>query len=104
MSKIEQNFAASWLKFFEELHYLLSSATLPLSIDIIEGIFQKHSPTTDKSVITERATVLCAFISLLKAIGKGGSLGTSHLRNYKENFKVVEPIEYILDTKENKSF
>ncbi|XP_034096114.1 uncharacterized protein LOC117562389 isoform X1 [Gymnodraco acuticeps] len=116
---IEKNFAASLLKlehfahvpgtkideFLEELHYL-SSATLPLSIDILEGVFQKHSPTTDKSVITEVATALCASNPLLKAIGKGGPLRTSYLRNqyYKDSFNVVEPIEYILDAKEKRSF
>lgn len=91
--------------FLEELHYLLSSATLPLSMNILEGVFQKHSPTTDKSVITEVATALCASNPLLKAIGKGGPLSTSYLRKqyYKESFKVVEPIEYILDAKEKRS-
>lgn len=107
---IEKNFAASLLKlehfahvpgtkmyeFLEELHYL-SSATLPLSINILEGVFQKHSPTTDKSVITEVATALCPSNPLLKAIGKGGPPRTSYLRNqyYKDSFNVVEPIEYI---------
>ncbi|KAK0131528.1 putative nuclease HARBI1 [Merluccius polli] len=117
---IEQHFAAALLKlehfahvpgrkiddFLEELHYLLSSATLPLSMNILEGVFQKHSPTTDKSVITEVATALCASNPLLKAIGKGGPLSTSYPRKqyYKESFKVVEPIEYILDAKEKISF
>ena len=117
---IEQNFAAALLKlehfahvpgtkmydFLEELHYLLSSATLPLSINFLEGVFQKHSPTTDKSMITEVATALGASNPLLKAIGKGGPLSTSYLRKqyYKESFKVVEPIEYILDAKEKRSF
>lgn len=81
---IEQNFASALLKlehfthvpgakiydFLEKLHYLLSSATFPLSINILEGVFQKHSPTTDKSVITEVATALCASNLLLKAIRK----------------------------------
>lgn len=115
---IEQSFAAALLKlehfahipgtkinaFLEELYYLLSSATLPLSINVLEGVFQKHSPTTDKSVITEVATALCASNPFLKVIGKGGPLSTSYLRNqyYKESFKVVEPIEAILDAKEER--
>lgn len=117
---IEQNFAAALLKlehfahvpgtkideFLEELHYLLNSATLPLSIYTLEGVFQKHSPTTDQSVIREVATALLASNPLVKAIGKGGSLSTSYLRKqyYKESFMVIEPIEYILDAKEKRSF
>lgn len=116
---IENNFAAALLKlehfahvpgkkideFLEELHYL-SSATLPLSIDILEGVFQKHSPTTDRSAVTEVATALCTSNPLLKAIEKGGPLSSTYLRNkyYKESFNVVEPIEYVLDAKENRSF
>ncbi|XP_034430208.1 uncharacterized protein LOC117754952 [Hippoglossus hippoglossus] len=117
---IEQNFAAALLKlehfahvpgrkldeFLEELHYLSSSATLPLSINVLETVFQKHSTTTDIDVLTEVATALCTSNPLLKAIGKDGPLSTSYLRNqyYKKHFKVVEPIEYILDAKEKRSF
>lgn len=78
---IEQNLAAALLKlehfahvpgtkideFLEELHYLLNSAALPLSINILEGVFLKHTSTTDKSVISEVATALCASNPLLKA-------------------------------------
>nr|XP_020445017.1 uncharacterized protein LOC109953925 [Monopterus albus] len=116
---IEQNFAAALLKlehfahvpgtkideFLEELHYLLCSATFPLTVNI-EAVFQKHGSTPDKSVIAELATALSTSHPLLKAIQKGGSLGTSHLRNkfYRENFNVIDPIEYMLDKKEEKSF
>lgn len=41
-----------------------------------------------------------------RSIQKGGLLSTAHLRKqyYKENFYVVEPIEYILDGKNKRSF
>lgn len=73
-------------EFLEELHYL-SSATLPLSIDILEGVFQKHSPTTDRSAVTEVATALCTSNPLLKAIEKGDPLSSTYLRNkyYQES-------------------
>lgn len=116
---IENNFAAALLKlehfayipskkideFLEELHYL-GSATLPLSINILEGVFQKHSPTTDRSAVTEVATALCTSNPLLKAIEKGGPLSSTYLRNkyYQESFNIVEPIEYVLYAKENRSF
>lgn len=105
---IENNFAAALLKlehfahvpgkkmyeFLEELHYL-HSATLRLSIEILEEVFQKHSPTTDKSAVTEVATALCTSNPLLKAIEKGGPLNSTYLHNkyYQESFNVVEPIE-----------
>ena len=117
---IEQSFAAALLKlehfahapgrkldeFLEKLHYLSSSASLPLSINVLETVFQKHSTTTDVDVLTEVATALATSNPLLKAIGKDGPLSTSYLRNqyYKKHFKVVEPIEYILDAKEKQSF
>ena len=117
---IEEHFAACLLKlehiahvsgktidgFLEELHYLLSSATLPLSVNILEEVLQKHSLTTDKSVITEIATALFTSNPMLKSIEKGGSLSTTYLRKqyYKESFNIVEPVEYILNAKERRSF
>lgn len=116
---IEKNFAAVLLKlehfahvpgtkideFLEELHYL-SSATLPLSIEILERVFQKHSVTTERSMLEEVATAICVSNPLLKAIEKGGPLSSTYIRNqyYKESFNTVEPIEYILDAKEKRSF
>lgn len=117
---IEQNFAAALLKlehfahvpgtkvdeFLQELHYLLCSAAFPLTVNTIETMFQKHGSVPEKSVIKEVATALATSHPLLKSIEKGGSLSTSYLRNkfYRENFNVIEPTEYMLDEKENKSF
>ncbi|XP_070410106.1 uncharacterized protein [Nothobranchius furzeri] len=116
---IEQNFASALLKlehfahvpgakideFLEELH-CLSSASHPLSVNIIETVLQKHGSTLDKLVIEEVATALSASHPLLKAIEKGGSLSTSYLRNkfYREHFNVIEPVEYVLDKRLSKSF
>lgn len=117
---IERYFAAVLLKlehfahvpgakideFLEELHYLLSSTALPLSLEIFEGVLQKHIPMIDRSVLTEVTAVLCTSNPLLKAVKKDGSLSSTYLRNqyYKESFGTVEPVEYILDAKEHRSF
>lgn len=92
-------------EFLQELHYLFGTGTLPISVNIIEDVLRKHGSTTDKSVTTEVATALSVFHPLLKAIGEYGCLSSSYLRNkfYRENFNVVEPIEFVLDGKENKS-
>lgn len=97
--------AAKMDEFLKELHFLFSAGAVPLSVNIIEDVLRKHGSTSDRSVSTEVATALSASHPLLEAIGEGGCLSTSYLRNkfYRENFNVVEPIEYVLDGKENKS-
>lgn len=67
--------------FLEDLHCLLSSATLPLSIDILEKELQKRSPTTERPLVAELATALCTSNPLLKVIEKGGALSSTYLRN-----------------------
>lgn len=117
---VEQNFAAALPKlehfahvpgtkideFLEELHYLLCSATFPLFVNIIEAVLQKHASTTDKSVIKEVSTALSASHLFLNAIENGDCLSTSYLRNkfYKENFNVIESVEYMLDERQKNSF
>lgn len=75
------------------------------SVNADKDVLRKHGSTTDKSVTSEVATALSVFHPLLKAIGEYGCLSSSYLRNkfYRENFNVVEPIEFVLDGKENKS-
>lgn len=57
-------------------------------------------------MLEEVATAICVSNPLLKAIEKGGPLSSTYIRNqyYKESFNTVEPIEYILDAKEKRSF
>lgn len=45
-------------EFLEELHYMFTSTTLPLSLNIVEDIYQNHSVTTEKSEIKEIAKAL----------------------------------------------
>ena len=92
-------------EFLEELHYLFSAGTFPLSVNIIEDVLRKHGYTSDMAVTTEVATALSNSHPLLKPLSEGGCLSTSYLHSkfYRENFSVIEPIEYVLDEKENKS-
>lgn len=117
---IETNFAAALLKlehichvpasvvneFLEELHFLYTSASLPLSIKNIQDVLQSHNITVDKTIIQEIVSAASTSNPLFKAIGKGGPLSYDYQRKkyYKEIFHVVEPIEYILDFKEKKTY
>lgn len=85
---------------------MLLSLSFPPTVSTIATMFQRHGSIPEKSVIKEVATALAASHPLLKSIAKGGSLSTSYLRNnfYRKNFDVIEPTEYMLDEKENKSF
>lgn len=92
--------------FLEELNYLLKASTFPFSIKILENLFKKHSVTKDESFLAEVASAVYESNPLLKAIGASGALSTSFLRNqfYKNNFNIIQPIEYTLDAKEKKKF
>lgn len=59
----------------------------------------------DESVIKEIAATI-ASNPLHSAIGRGGSLCTAYKRKqfYKDNFTVVEPIEYCLDEQQTNTF
>jgi len=57
-------------------------------------------------VVTDLVKSLCQLNPLSVAFSKEGHLGTAYKRNsyLKEHFSIVEPVEYILDAKEGKSF
>lgn len=86
-----------------ELHYLLGSASVPISNEVIIEFLKNHNVCVDQIVVKELTTALSSCNPLLKAIAKEGPLATAHKRQkyYKENFEVVEPVEYILKNKSN---
>lgn len=112
---IEQKLAALLLKLenifhvpsaaidelLEELQFLLSTASLCSTTDVIQDTLRSYSLQVDQTFIKELASTLCVSNPICKSIGKGCPLATSFKRKkyYKDNFKVVEPIEYILDEK-----
>lgn len=86
-------------ELLEELQYLLGTASLCSTAKVIQDTVSSQSLQIDHSVIQELASLLCTSNPVYKSIGKGIPLSTSFKRKtyYKNNFKVVEPIEYILD-------
>lgn len=112
---IEQKLAAVLLKLenifhvpsaaidelLEELQYLLSTASLGSTTNVIQDTLKNYSLQVDQSVIEELASALCTSNPVYKSIGKGCPLATTFKRKkyYKDHFKVVQPIEYILDDK-----
>lgn len=117
---IEHRFAAALLKlehlvhvptsavddFLGELHHLICSAPVPLSCDIVSGIFHQRNLSVDELVIRETVDAICFGNPVQRSIQKGGSLSTAYLlkQYYKDNFGVIEPVEYILDAKNKRSF
>ncbi|KAJ8264249.1 hypothetical protein GJAV_G00146970, partial [Gymnothorax javanicus] len=75
-----------------ELHYLLGSASVPITNEVILETLRNHNICVDQIVIKELTTALSSCNPLLKAIAKDGPLATAHKRSkyYKENFEVVD--------------
>ena len=117
---IEHRFAAALLKlehlvhvptsavdeFLGELDHLICSAPVPLSCDTVRDIFHQKNLSVDELIIRETVDAICSGNPVQRSIQKGGSLSTAYLRKqyYKANFGVIEPVEYILDAKNKRSF
>lgn len=82
------------------------SAPVPLSCDIVSEIFHQRNLPVDEHIIRETVNAICSGNPVQRSIQKGGPLSTAYQRKkyYKENFSVVEPVEYILDAKNKRSF
>lgn len=89
-----------------ELHYLIGSASVPISNEAIQETLRNHNICVDQIVIKELTSALSSCNPLLKGIAKDGPLATAHKRSkyYKENFDIVDPVEYILDSKTRRTF
>lgn len=90
----------------EELNFISSSASGPIMKGILQSCLEKHKCELDDSVITDMVTELCGSNPISQALRSDGPLSTAYKRNayYKENFSVVEPVEYVLNYQEHKSF
>lgn len=93
-------------ELLEELQHLIGTASVPVIQNIIAGYLQDNNCGVDESVVKELATVLCTSNPIQAAIGRGGPLSTTWKRKgcYRKNFNVVEPVEYVLDRKNRRSF
>lgn len=90
----------------QELHYLIRVVSVPVTYDTITQLLQKYNCQVDITVVQELASVLCESSPIQSAVGDTGPLSTSWKRKvyYKNNFSVVEPVEYVLDQKSKRSF
>lgn len=90
----------------QELHYLIRVVSVPVTYDTITQLLQKYNCQVDIAVVQELASVLCESSPIQSAVGDTGPLSTSWKRKvyYKNNFSVVEPVEYVLDQKSKRSF
>lgn len=68
--------------------------------------FEKNNQAIDDSIVTSLVEELCVSNSLSTALSRGGPSSSSFKRHqyYNEKFKVVEPVEYILEPKEKRSY
>lgn len=90
----------------EELHFISSSASGPILKEVLQSSFKKHNCQVDDFLISELVTNLCESNPISFALRSNGPLSTSYKRRkyFKEHFSMVEPIEYLLDAREQKSF
>ncbi len=86
----------------EELHYLLSTVSVPVTCSSLSDFFKNKNIQVDSViVVNELADLLCKSNHFVKALGKGGALATAYKRKeyFKKVLNVVEPIEFVLDKK-----
>ncbi len=93
-------------EFLEELHFIFSSAVVPISNSTANDVFKKHDIHVDNLVIDELTPAISTHNPLVKAIAKDGPIASAFKRKqyYKKHFKVVEPVEYVLEARSNKSY
>lgn len=89
-----------------ELHFLLSSTSIPITFNSLSNIFEKHKLEVDEFVVKELAQEVCKSNPVAKTFAKDGPLATAYKRKKynKKHFNVLSPVEYILDPKTNRTF
>lgn len=90
----------------EELHFLTASASGPVIKEIILSTLRKHGCTFEDSVISELVKDLCRLSPVCAALRVDGPLSSQFRREQfrKEHLSSTEPVEYILDSTEKKTF
>jgi len=90
----------------EELHFISSSVSGPAIRDIIKSCLRKHNCVTDDLVISDLVREVCESNPTSAALRADGPLATRYKREefFKKNFPLAEPVEYILDKKERRTF
>lgn len=90
----------------EELKFITCSASSPVIKNIVTNTLKNHNCTVDGLVIKDLVNSICQLNPLGSALSEKGPLGTAYQRNkyLKEHFFVVEPLEYILNAEEGRTF
>lgn len=90
----------------DDLHFIANSAPISSVKSIIVSHLMKNNQTIDDTVVTSLVEELCNSNPLSAALSSAGPLSSSFKRRqyYKEKFEVVEPVEYILEPNEKRSF
>lgn len=93
-------------ELLNELHYLVNSALVPVANNILADFFRNRNLQVDQLLIKELKCTLSSSNPLSKALGKEGPLATAFKRKqyYRNHFNIVDPVEFILDAKANRSF
>lgn len=93
-------------EFLEELHFIFTSAVVPISNSTAAEVFKKYDLHVDQLIIDKLIIAISTNNPLVTAIAKDGPLASAYKRKqfYKEHFKVVEPVEYVLDARSKKTF
>lgn len=90
----------------EELHFISNSASKAALKEIIVSHFQRNNHSVNDGFVNSLVEELCTSNPLSTALSAGGPLSSSFRRRqyFKETFDVVEPVEYILESNEKRSF
>lgn len=90
----------------EELQFITHSASAPVIKNIINNTLLNHNCSVDELVVKDLVKSICKLNPLSIAFCEEGPFATAYQRNkyLKEHFSIVEPLEYILDAKERKTF
>lgn len=107
--KLQSNFNVSGKcidEIVDDLQFLSSAASAPVLKDVVESTLKKHNCEVHSAVISDLVKNLCESHPLSSALGKDGPFSTSFKRSQfmKAHFSVVEPVEYILHNKDNRTF
>lgn len=88
-----------------ELQFINSSASLPVIKNIILDTFKNYNCSADPMLVTDLMNSICQLSPLSVAFYNGVKASAYHRKQYiKKQFSVVEPVEYILDSKDGKTY
>lgn len=89
----------------EQLQFICTSSN-PYVSKLVSNIFTKNNCAVNEAVVGELVDRLCHSNPLSAAFGPDSPFSSKYKREkyFKENFSVIELVEYILDPEENCSF